>query len=79
VDPTGVGDWFRAGFLAGLVWGQPFERCAQLGSLLAAYVIETKGTQEYELGQQRFLERFGAAYGPEALADIEPHLHAPRP
>ena len=79
VDPTGVGDGFRAGFLAGLEWGLPLERCAQVGSLLATYVIETKGTQEYELGQRRFLERFEAAYGPEAAADIAPHVRCPRP
>jgi adenosine kinase len=79
IDPTGVGDGFRAGFLAGLAWGLPHERCAQVGSLLATYVIETKGTQEYELGQQRFLDRFGAAYGPEALADVAPHVRCPRP
>src|SRR5690606_30925024 len=49
VDPTGVGDAYRAGFLAGLGWGLPLERSAQLGSLLATYVLETVGTQEYEL------------------------------
>ena len=68
-----------AGFLAGLHWGLPLERCAQLGSQLATYVIETKGTQEYELGQRRFLERFEAAYGLEAVADIQPHVKCPRP
>jgi adenosine kinase len=78
-DPTGVGDGFRAGFLAGLEWGLPLERCAQVGSLLATYVIETKGTQEYELGQQRFLDRFEGAYGPDALADVAPHVRCPRP
>ena len=30
-DPTGVGDGFRAGFLAALAWGLPAERCAQVG------------------------------------------------
>jgi adenosine kinase len=79
VDPTGLGDGFRAGFLAALGWGLALERCAQVGSLLAAYVIETKGTQEYELGQQRFLDRFEAAYGPAALADVAPHVRCPRP
>ena len=79
VDPTGVGDGFRAGFLAGLAWGLPHERCAQVGSLMATYVIETKGTQEYELGQRRFLDRFESAYGPEAAADIAPHVRCPRP
>ena len=45
-DPTGVGDSFRSGFIAGLAWGLSHERCAQLGSLIATYVIETMGTQE---------------------------------
>ena len=44
VDPTGVGDAYRAGF-AGLAWEVSLERCAQLGSLLASYAIEVVGTQ----------------------------------
>lgn len=36
-DPTGVGDNFRSGFIAGLAWGLNHERCAQLGSMLATY------------------------------------------
>jgi sugar/nucleoside kinase (ribokinase family) len=32
VDPTGVGDAFRAGFLVGLAGGLGHERCAQMGS-----------------------------------------------
>jgi adenosine kinase len=79
VDPTGVGDAFRAGFIAALAWDLGHERAAQVGSLLATYVIETVGTQEYELGQARFLERLGAAYGPGAVADVEPRLRCPRP
>jgi len=78
-DPTGVGDAFRAGFLAALAWGLDHVRASQVGSLLATYVIETVGTQEYELGQARFLDRLGAAYGPDAVADVEPHLRCPRP
>ncbi|MDQ1617773.1 MAG: adenosine kinase [Actinomycetota bacterium] len=79
VDPTGVGDAFRSGFLAGVAWGLPLERCAEVGSLLATHVIETVGTQEYELGQARFLERLGDAYGPGAVSDVAPHLSCPRP
>ena len=79
LDPTGLGDAFRAGFLAALSWGLGFERGAQVGSLLAAHVIETIGTQEYELGQRAFLERLEEAYGAEAVSDVEPHLRCPRP
>jgi adenosine kinase len=78
-DPTGVGDAFRAGYLAGLAWGIGPERCAQIGSMLATYVVETVGTQEYELGRVRFLERFTAAYGAGAAAEVAEHLRTPRP
>jgi adenosine kinase len=73
VDPTGVGDAYRAGFLAGLAWEVSLERCAQLGSLLASYVIEVVGTQEYRFGDT-FLARFEDAYGAAAAADIAPHV-----
>jgi adenosine kinase len=73
-DPTGVGDAFRAGFLAGLTWGLDVERCAQVGAMLATLVLETVGPQEYDLRSARFLDRLGAAYGDAAVADVEPRL-----
>jgi adenosine kinase len=73
VDPTGVGDAYRAGFLAGLAWQMPLERCAQVGSLLASYAMEVVGTQEYRL-DDTFLAHFEQAYGAEAAAEIAPHL-----
>ncbi|MEY4497255.1 MAG: hypothetical protein RLZZ364_560, partial [Actinomycetota bacterium] len=74
VDPTGVGDSFRSGFVAGLAWGLSHERCAQIGSMVATYVIETMGTQEYRFTKEQFIDRFNAAYGDEAAAEIAPHL-----
>jgi adenosine kinase len=62
-DPTGVGDGFRAGFFAGISWGLTLERAAQVGSLVAAYVIETIGTQEYVILPDEFTKRFEEAYG----------------
>jgi adenosine kinase len=79
VEPTGVGDAFRAGFLAALSWGLDSERAAQLGCLLAVYVVEQVGTQEYTLSRAAFLERCRATYGDQAVADIEPHLRTIRP
>jgi adenosine kinase len=73
-DPTGVGDSFRSGFIAGLAWGLSHERCAQIGALIATYVIETKGTQEYRFTSAQFVTRFAEAYGPEAAAEISIHL-----
>ncbi|MDX6287905.1 MAG: adenosine kinase [Frankiales bacterium] len=72
-DPTGVGDAFRAGFLSTLGWGLGHERAAQVGSMLATLVIETIGTQEYDLNAT-FVERFTAAYGEDAVTDVRPHL-----
>ncbi|MFI9026084.1 carbohydrate kinase family protein [Streptomyces sp. NPDC053560] len=73
-DPTGVGDAFRAGFLSGLAWGVSLERAAQVGCMLATLVIETVGTQEYELRRSHFLDRFTKAYGHEAAAEIQQYL-----
>jgi len=78
-DPTGVGDAFRAGFLSALSWGLPDERCAQVGCMLATLVLETVGTQEYDLGRLGFLDRLGRVYGDAAAADVEPHLKSLRP
>ena len=78
-DPTGVGDAFRAGFLSGQAWGLSDERSAQVGSLLASYVIETVGTQEYELAQQHFLQRLGRTYGDDAAAEVEGFISCTRP
>lgn len=78
-DPTGVGDAFRAGFVSGLAWELPLERCAQVGALLATYTLETVGTQEYELGRERFIERMGKAYGDEAASEVEQHVRCAAP
>lgn len=73
-DPTGVGDAFRAGFLTGLAWGVGLERAAQVGCMLATLVIETVGTQEYELGRESFMERFTKAYGEAAATEVRGYL-----
>lgn len=75
IDPTGVGDSFRSGFLAGLSWGLTHERCAQLGSMVATFCIETKGTQEYRYDRELFMTRFEAAYGDGAAAEVAAHIN----
>jgi adenosine kinase len=76
VDPTGVGDSFRSGFVAGLAWGLSHERCAQIGSMVATYVIETMGTQEYRFTNEEFVARFADAYGKAAADEVAAHLAA---
>ena len=74
LEPTGVGDAFRAGFLGAMTWGVGLERSAQVGCVLAAYVVETVGTQEYSFTAAQFVARVEESYGAEAAADIAPHL-----
>lgn len=74
VEPTGVGDAFRAGFLAALAWDLGVERAAQVGCVLAAYVVETIGTQEYTFTPDEFVARVEGSYGEVAAADVRPHL-----
>lgn len=73
-DPTGVGDGFRAGFLAGLAWRLDLTRAAQVGSLLATYVLEHVGTQEYRLNRSEFRDRFAACFGVDEATDLDAHL-----
>jgi adenosine kinase len=79
VEPTGVGDAFRGGFVGALDWGLSLERAAQVGCLIATHVVETVGTQEYVLSQAAVMERFTRAYGEEAAAEVAEHLRCPRP
>jgi adenosine kinase len=78
LEPTGVGDAFRAGFLGAMTWHVSLERAAQVGCVLAAYVVETVGTQEYSFTAEQFVDRVEESYGAEAAADVAPHLAAAR-
>ncbi|MGH3951347.1 MAG: carbohydrate kinase family protein [Pseudonocardiaceae bacterium] len=69
-DPTGVGDGFRAGFLAAVRLGLGLERAAQLGSLIAVLVLETIGTQEWTFDRAVALLRIDGAFGAEAAQEI---------
>ena len=73
-DPTGVGDGFRSGFFAARTWGLPLERAAQVGAMVATLVLETVGTQEYEVRPDIFLKRLSESYGDECAGDVRPHI-----
>jgi adenosine kinase len=76
VDPTGVGDAFRAGFLTGRGAGLDLERSAQLGSLVAVLVLETTGTQNWSWDSAVARTRLAEAYGAEAAGEIAAALTA---
>lgn len=79
VDPTGVGDAFRSGFLAATGSGLSLERAAQVGCSVAACAVETTGTQEYVLGREAFIARVEGAYGHVAAAQIGASLSFRQP
>lgn len=70
LEPTGAGDAFRAGFLSGLAWGLPLERCAQVGSLLGVMALETVGPQAYTVSLPAARERLTGAYGDEVAREV---------
>jgi adenosine kinase len=63
VDPTGVGDGFRGGFMKGLALGLPYAVCAQLGSVAATYVLEHMGGQSHSYSWDEFRTRHAAHFG----------------
>jgi adenosine kinase len=58
IEPTGVGDAFRGGFLAGFAHGLSLETCGQMGALAAAYCLEHEGTQGHSFTLDEFTARF---------------------
>ena len=66
VDPTGVGDAFRGGFLKGMALGATYEICAQVGSVAATYALEHLGGQSHAFTWPEFLERYEAHFGQSA-------------
>ena len=69
VDPTGVGDAFRGGFLAGYARGWDWELCGEIGSLAATYCLEKKGTQNHTYTRAEFVERFRKTFDDKGILD----------
>jgi adenosine kinase len=58
LDPTGVGDAFRAGLICGLANALPTPLTGQMGALCAAYVLEQVGPQSHHFTTAEFITRF---------------------
>lgn len=63
IDPTGAGDSYRGGFLAGYIAKLPPETCAKIGSTVAVHAVETYGTQNYSFTREELAKRYEEAYG----------------
>ncbi len=63
VDPTGCGDAYRAGLMAGRARGLSFEVAGRMGSLLGSCQVEVEGTQNLVLELDEFRSRYEREFG----------------
>jgi adenosine kinase len=63
VDPTGVGDAFRGGFLKGMAQGADAVTSAKLGAVAAAYALEHLGGQSHAYTWAEFRNRYVTTFG----------------
>jgi len=62
-DPTGAGDAYRAGFLAGYLRGYALDVCGQVGSVAAVYTVEKYGTVTHHFTKTEFIKRYKENFG----------------
>lgn len=70
VDPTGVGDAFRGGFLAGYSNGFDWKLCGEIGSLAAVYCLEQRGPQSHAYTRKDFVGRFRKHFDDGGKLDV---------
>jgi adenosine kinase len=63
LDPTGVGDAYRAGLLAARLAGLPWNIAGRVGSIAAVYALETIGPQPQRYTLAEFRARYEANFG----------------
>jgi adenosine kinase len=64
LEPTGVGDAYRAGLIKGLMHGLPWPVTGRIAALAAAYVIEHPGPQPQAYSLAAFVARYRENFGP---------------
>ncbi len=69
IDPTGVGDAFRGGFLAGYARGWDLEICAQMGAVAAAFCLEHEGPQGHSFTPSELVARFREHFDDRRILD----------
>jgi len=65
VDPTGVGDAFRAGLIRGIRIGAPWDVAGRMGSVAAAFGLEALGPQPPRYTTEEFRARYVRSFGAE--------------
>lgn len=56
-DPTGCGDAFRAGFIYSYLNGDDLKRASEIGTVVASFALERKGSQNHTFTLDQFNER----------------------
>jgi adenosine kinase len=69
LDPTGVGDAFRGGFLRGWEKGLDWQTCGQMGALAATYCLEQRGTQNHQYTVGEFISRYRSIFEDQGVLD----------
>ena len=70
LDPTGVGDAYRGGFLTGLSFELDLPLCGQIGALAATYCLETDGPQSHSYTPVEFIDRFKLHFDDKGKLDV---------
>ena len=68
VDPTGAGDAYIAGLLAGLRRGLDLAAAGRMASLAATYAVEHQGPQAHRFTPAEFTTRYREVFGTERAA-----------
>jgi adenosine kinase len=76
VDPTGVGDAFRAGLLAARHRGLPWEVAGRVGSVAAVWALETLGPQPTRYSIDEFIKRYRENFASKGTDDSVERLRA---
>ena len=69
-DPTGAGDAYRAGLVAGLLRGLDLHQSGCIASLAATYAVEHVGTIEHDYTREEFCARHREVFGYEVAEKL---------
>lgn len=69
LDPTGVGDGYRAGLVRGIRIGASWDVAGRIGSVAAAIVLESAGPQPPRYSGEDFRARYARSFGEETLLE----------
>ncbi len=70
IDPTGVGDAYRAGLIRGMALGLPWDTIGRVAALAATYVLENHGPQNHQYTREEFVQRYRTQFGNGGLSGL---------